>query len=51
MIRKIFILILVVAAAFIFYKKLIAPTIEPFFKGKERNVDLLQFKISDDVKN
>ena len=47
MIRKIIILGLIVLAAFIFYKKFMADTMEPFFKKHSGKVDLLQIKTPD----
>lgn len=47
MIRKIVIFGLIVLAAFIFYKKFIADTLEPFFIRHSNNVDLLQIKTPD----
>ena len=41
MIRKIFIIALLVLGAFLFYKKFMADTLEPFFKEKSGKVDLL----------
>lgn len=47
MIRKIVILGLVILAAFIFYKKFMADTIEPFFRQHKGQVDFMQQKIPD----
>jgi len=47
MIKKIIILGLIIWAAFIFYKKFVAPTLKPFFKQHTENVDFLQQKIPD----
>ena len=46
-IKKIIILVLIAWAAFIFYKKFMADTLEPFFREKKGNVDLFQQKIPD----
>jgi len=47
MIRKIIILGLIILIAFIFYKEFMAGTVEPFFKKKSKNIDLLGLKTSD----
>ena len=44
MIRKIFILGLILLATYIFYKKFMADTVEPFFKRHDQRV--LQLKTS-----
>ncbi|MFH0738581.1 MAG: hypothetical protein V2A59_01810 [Candidatus Omnitrophota bacterium] len=47
MIKKIIILGLVILVAFIFYKKFMADTLEPFFRKHSGNVDLLGIKTSN----
>ncbi len=47
MIKKIIIAGLIAWAAFVFYKKFMADTLEPFFKGKKGNVDFMQQKVPD----
>jgi hypothetical protein len=47
MIRKIIILWLIALAAFIFYKKFMADSLEPFFRRHSGNVDLLLIKTPD----
>ena len=47
MIRKIIILGLIVLAAFIFYKKFMADSLEPFFRRHRGNVDFFQQKTPD----
>lgn len=47
MIRKIIILGLTILAAFIFYKKFMADTMESFFRRHKGNVDFMQKKIPD----
>jgi len=41
MIRKIIILAVVLVAAYFFYKNYMASTMDPFFREKKGNVDLL----------
>lgn len=45
MLRKIFILGLVILAGFFFYKKFMAQIMESFFKQHKGNVDFFQQKI------
>ena len=47
MIKKIIIFGLIALVAFIFYKKFMADTLEPFFREKKGNVDLFKQKIPD----
>lgn len=47
MLRKIVILALLVLGAFLFYKKFMAQTLEPFFKEKSGKVDLLGVNVRD----
>ncbi|MFH0918512.1 MAG: hypothetical protein V1830_05200 [Candidatus Omnitrophota bacterium] len=47
MIRKIIILGLIALVAFIFYKKFLADTFEPFFKKYSGHVDFFQQKVPD----
>lgn len=47
MIKKILMIAFILWGLFIFYKKLMAPTIEPFFKKNTGNVDFLQLKVND----
>jgi hypothetical protein len=49
MIKKIVIIAFILWGLFIFYKKLMAPAIEPFFKKNMGNVDLWQLKVNDAV--
>lgn len=44
LIKKIIFTLLILYGAFIFYKKFMASTFEPFFKEKSGKVDLLQMR-------
>ena len=45
--KKIVLIVLILWGLFIFYKKIMAPTMEPFFKKNSGNIDLLQLKVND----
>jgi hypothetical protein len=45
MIKKLFILILVLWALYLFYEKYVASTVEPFFNNNTGNVDFLGGKV------
>ncbi len=47
MLKKFFILILVVCGAILFYKKFMASIMEPFFKQHAGKTDFLQLKVRD----
>jgi len=47
MIKKIVLIAFILWGLFIFYKKFMAPTMEPFFKKNKGNIDLLQLKVND----
>ncbi len=47
MIKKIIIFGLIALAAFIFYKKFMADTLEPFFRGNKGKIDFMQNKVPD----
>ncbi len=47
MIKKLIILALIIWGLFVFYKKFMAGTMDPFFKKHTGNVDVLQQKIPD----
>jgi len=51
MAKKILLLILAIMAVYMFYKKFMADTMEPFFKKYKNNTDLFQLSIQDYEKN
>jgi len=51
MTKKILLLILAIIAAYMFYKKFMADTMEPFFKKYMNNVDFFQVSTPDYEKN
>ena len=51
MTKKILLLMLLTIAAYMFYKKFMADTMEPFFKNHKNNVDFFQISVPDYVKD
>ena len=47
MMKKVLLLMLAIAALFLFYKKFMADTMEPLFKKHKNNVDLFQSSVPD----
>ncbi|MCX5705481.1 MAG: hypothetical protein NTZ92_05455 [Candidatus Omnitrophica bacterium] len=47
MIKKIVLIAFILWGLFIFYKKFMASSMDPFFNKNKGNVDLLQLKVND----